>query len=340
MKRADAPIARALILGLLEQTKLETMRRIYTRIEPDAEGVLRTFMNPGGTETGRLSHSESFLDRSTNMANMPKKTAAQDELFVVRKCFVPHPGRLLGAADYGQAEARWCAWIAEDTDRIAMFEAGIDQYRLFVSMLRHGDDAHTEAVTKQERDVIGKVGILSGQYKASWRTYLHNINKDADLTGVAIDAKTAKRMEAIVPELFPQTQEWWGRVREQALGKGYVVNPFGRRRDFYGRRDSAGAEDSVVREAIAFGPQSANADMVNEAIRRIALSGTDPALVRMLLQVHDEIVFDCAPQDGMRAARAVKEAMEFEVEVAGRKLRVPVEVKLSSRSWAEMKRVA
>jgi DNA polymerase I-like protein with 3'-5' exonuclease and polymerase domains len=340
MRTADAPLARTLISAMLEQTKLQTMKQIYNRMEPDAESVLRSFMSPGGTETGRLNHAESFLDPSTNLSNLPNKTAKADPLFVARQCIIPHPGRLLGKADYSQAEARWCAWIAGDTDRIQMFHDGVDQYRMFVSMLRFGVQDRTEEIPKLERNAIGKPGILAGQYGVKWPTLLANINKDADLTGIAIDAKTAKRMEAIIPELFPQTVEWWGRVRDSVLGKGFLTNPFGRKRYFFGRRDSESARDAVVREAIAFGPQSANADMVNEAIRRLHADGTDPALIHMLLQAHDEIVFDCAPRDAVRAARAVKEAMEFEVSVEGRPLVIPVEVNLSSRNWADMKQVA
>lgn len=339
MKQADAELARAFILTSLEQTKTKTIRSIYERLNVDSAGVMRSFMNPGGTETGRFNHAESFLDPSTNAANLPNKTAALDPIFAVRDCIVPHPGRLLGKADYSQAEARWCAWIAQDEIRMRYFEEGIDQYKLFISVLKTGSDRAMDEVSKMERQAIGKPGILAGQYGVGWKTLLDNINKDADITGIAIDAKTAKKMQAIIPELFPRTALWWEEVREQVLGKGWLTNPFGRKRFFYGRQDSESARDRVVREAIAFGPQSANADMVNTALRRL-YAAHDGRLIRLLLQVHDEIVFDCAPRDGMRAAQAVKDAMEFEVVVEGRPLVIPVEVKLSSKNWREMKQVA
>lgn len=339
MRTADAEVARAFISTSLEQTKTRTIRSIYERLNVDPRSVTRSFMNPGGTETGRFNHAESFLDPSTNLANLPNKTAALDPLYAVRDCVVPHDGRLLGKADYSQAEARWCAWIAQDEIRMRYFAEGIDQYKLFISVLKYGNDGHMEEVTKMERQAIGKPGILAGQYGVGWKTLLDNINKDADLTGIAIDAKTAKKMEAIIPELFPRTAVWWREVEEQVLGKGWLTTPFGRKRYFYGRQDSEHARGKVVREAIAFGPQSSNADMVNTAIRRL-YADCDPGLIRLLLQCHDEIVFDCAPRDGRRAAQAVKEAMEFEVEVEGVPLTIPVEVKLSSKNWRDMKEAA
>lgn len=338
MKQADKPLAREILQRLLSSAKVDTMRSIYERIAPGKDGCIRTVMNPGGVETGRFSHSETFLERSTNLANLPNKTAQDDPLYRVRDCMIPHIGRILGKADYSQAEARWCAWLAGDTVRIQMYKDGVDQYKYFMAALKWDDPSRLQEIGKWERQ-IGKVGILAGQYSVSWRKLMDTVNADADLTGVAIDAKTAKRMVDIWPELFPQTVRWWSEVREEVLSKGYLVNPFGRRRDFFGRTDGEAGRAAVVREAIAYEPQSANADMLNTALRRL-YEKHDPQDLRLLLQVHDEIVFDCRPADVMRAARIVKETMQFPVEVNGRTLTVPAEVAISTTSWAQTKEIA
>lgn len=341
MKASDKPVAAALISSLLEHAKLETMRRTYERLAPDASGVIRSFMAPT-TETGRCRHAESFLAPSTNLANLPNKTAALDPLFRVRECVVPHTGRVLGKADYSRAEARWCAWMAGDTQRIRLYESGVDEYRWFVAMMRYEDGSRAEEVPKKERNAIGKVGILSGQYGVGWKTLMDNVNKDYELHGVVIDAKTAKRMEGIIPELFPDTVKWWRRVEDQVLTHGFIVNPYGRRRDFFGRTDTPSAQQAVVREAIAYGPQSANADAIRDAIILLFEREHDPSLVRFLLQVHDELVFDCAPQDMMKAARTVKAVMEEAATkvVGGRLLTIPAEVEMTTRNWASTKAVA
>jgi DNA polymerase-1 len=345
MKAEDKPIARDLISTLLEQAKTETMRRIYERLEPDAGSVIRSFMAPT-TETGRCRHSESFLAPSTNLANLPNKTAQLDALFKVRDTIVPHDGRLLGKADFSRAEARWCAWMAEDTQRIKLYTDDIDEYKWFVAMMRWEDPARVGEVPKKERNAIGKVGILSGQYGVGWKTLMDNVNKDYELHGVVIDAKTAKRMEGIIPELFPDTVRWWRKVEDQVLTHGHITNPYGRRRDFFGRTDTPSAKQAVVREAIAYGPQSANADAIRDAIlllfERGHDTGDDSGLLRFLLQVHDEIVFDCAPKDMRKAALAVKRAMEDAIpsEVNGRRFWVPSEVEMSSTAWSQTKKVA
>lgn len=340
MRAQDRELARALIQGILTSGKASTMRSIYERIAPAKDGQIRSVMSPG-TETGRFSHKKTFLEASTNLANLPKKTAMLDPLYNVRQCIIAEPGRLLWKADYSQAEARWCAYMAQDPVAIRQYEEGIDRYKLFVSYLKYGDERHTEGVTKAERQSIGKVGILSGQYGATWRTHLSNVNGDTELHGIAIDAATAKRMEALFSRLYPRTARWWVEIGQEGFSRGYLVNPFGRRRDFFGRTDSAGAQEmvqremiAVRREMIAYGPQSANADALNSALANL-FERHDPDLLRVLLQVHDEILGDCKPEDRERVRAVVAETMEFSTEINGRTLMIPTEISFGL-NWGEM----
>ena len=340
MKREDAPVARATLAAMLRLVKLDTIRGCYEKVEPAYDGAVHSFQNPAGTETTRFSHAGTWLYEpgSDNLATLPKKTALADPLYRVRDVIVPHPGRLLGAADYSQAEARWCAWIAGDPVRMKIYADGIDHYKFFVAAMRFDDPSRHAEVTKAERNSIGKVGTLSGQYQVGWSTLMASVNDDFDLHGVAIDAKTAKRMEQMWPALFPRTVEWWREVEEQVLTRGWTVNPFGRKRFYFGRRDSESGKRNVVREAIADGPQSANAMALNGALRRL-YAKYDPSLLRILLNVHDEIVFDFAARDLKRVAAVVREEMEIPFNVDGRTLVIPAEVKASSKSWGEMREI-
>lgn len=341
MKQKHRELATEILQNLLLLGKTETMKGIYGRIAPAADGCVHSDQSPYGTETSRFSHAKTFLfpEGSTNLANLPKKTASLDPLYNVRHCIIPHKGRKMLKADYSAAEARWCAYIAGDSKRIHMYEQGIDQYKYFVAVLKWDDEARVNDVTKMERNAIGKVGILSGQYKVSWRTLLHTVNSDADITGIAINAKTAKKMEAIWPDLFPETPLWWQRVEDQVLSKGYLVNPFGFRRDFFARSDSEYARAALVREGIAFLPQSANAFLLNKALRKL-YETYDPSVLRMLLQVHDEIVFDCSPRAVAQVVRLVKEVMEQEIEWEGRKFVIPAEIEVCGKNWADAKKIA
>ncbi len=340
MKRADAPAARSTIQCILKLVKLDKMRSIYEGIAPAEDGAVHSFQNPAGTETTRFSHSSTWLfaPGSYNLATLPKKTALADPLFRVREVVVPHASRWLGAADYSQAEARWCAWMANDPVRMRIYTKGIDHYKFFVALLKWEDPDRWEEVSKAERDSIGKVGVLSGQYQVGWRTLQTSVNDGYDLHGVAIDAATAKDMEAIWPSMFPRTVEWWSEIEHEVLTNGYTINPFGRKRFYFGRTDSEASRRAVVREAIADGPQSANAMALNGALSRL-YQKYDPKLLRILMNVHDEILFDFAPKDLRKVARVVKEEMERPFDVDGRTLVIPAEVNATSRSWGEMKYV-
>lgn len=340
MRRSDAPIARALIEASLRMTKVTKMRSIYAAIAPAEDGAVHTFMNPAGTETTRMSHSSTWLfsPGSYNLATLPKKTALEDPLFNVREVIRPFPGRVLGAADYSRAEARWCAYIASDEERIKLQESGKDEYNIFAALVQWDDEDRWEEVPKAWRNSFGKVGVLSGQYRVGWKTLQRSVNDGYDLHGVAIDAATAKKMEGIWRERFPRTVEWWHEIEEQVLTQRFTINPFGRKRMYFGRDDSEAARAAIVREAIADGPQSANAMALNAALRRL-YEKHDPVRLRVLLNVHDEILYDMAPQDVLRVSRIVKAEMERPFDVNGRKLVIPAEVNASSESWAKMKEV-
>ena len=340
MKISDSELAKELIQKLLLLKKTSTMKRIYNRITPAEDGKIHCEQSPYGTETTRFAHSKTFLyaPGSTNLANLPKKTAIS-ELYSVRDCLKAEPGRILCKADYSAAEARWCAYMAQDVKRIRMYEDKIDIYKVFVALLKWQDETRWREVGKLLRNVIGKVGILAGQYGVSWKTIQNKTNVDADLTGIAINANTAKDMVDIWPNFFPETLRWHSEVREQVLTHGWLENPFGFRRTFLARRDSPSAREALVREAIASGPQSANAWLLNLSLREL-YEKHDPDLIRVLLQVHDEIVFDCAPCDFARSVRTVKTTMEKTQNIEGRNMLIPAEIERCITSWSDSKRVA
>ena len=320
---------------LLLLAKTDTMVGIYNRIAPAGDGRVHSDQSPYGTETSRFSHSETFLYPvgSTNLANLPKRTAT-DRLYSVRDCIIPSPGRQLLKADYSAAEARWCAWMADDRRRITAYENGVDLYKVFVALLEWDDESRWEEVNKTLRNVIGKVGILSGQYGVSWKTLQDNVNSNADITGIAINAKKAKKMVDIWDNYFPETIRWHNEIREHVLTKGWIENPYGFRRYFFGRKDTNAAKAAVVREAIAFGPQSANAMMLNKSLSEL-YEQHDPHKLRVLLQVHDEIVLDCLDEDYEDVVQIVKNTMEKEFVLDAGKMLIPAEIERCITSWSD-----
>jgi len=337
MKAADKEVSRETLSGILRLVKLGKMRSIYEGITPASDGAVHSFQNPAGTETTRFSHSGTWLFEpgSYNLATLPKKTALLNPLFRVRDCIIPHEGRILGAADYAQAEARWCAYIAGDLVRIKIFEDGIDHYKWFVALLKWEDETRLDEVSEAERNSIGKVGVLSGQYKVGWKTLKDAVNADFELHGVSINAKTAKAMQDIWPTMMSRTVEYWAEVKHQVLSEGYTINPFGRKRIYFGRKDSESGREAVVREAIADDSQSANAMAVNRAIQKLYRL-YDPGLLRVLMNVHDEILFDFDRKDLRKVTKLVRAVMEEPFEAGGRTFVIPAEVNVTSKNWGSM----
>ncbi|KKK85238.1 hypothetical protein LCGC14_2775290, partial [marine sediment metagenome] len=100
---------RGIVPKLLKITKHATIVSILERMKPGPDGRLRTFLNPAGTETGRFSSAGGFLEPfSTNLQNLPKREAAKDPKYDVRRCVIPDEGCVLIEADLGQAEAGYC----------------------------------------------------------------------------------------------------------------------------------------------------------------------------------------------------------------------------------------
>ena len=137
MRKHDAPDAARLIKALLMTTKLKTMEEIYTRIAPGDDGRVRTECSVVGTETGRFSHSDSFLYEggSTNLGNLPKKTAAASPLFNVRECIVLSEGMVLLEVDLSQAEARAVAGYSKDHETLEVFDSGRDVHKWTASKI-------------------------------------------------------------------------------------------------------------------------------------------------------------------------------------------------------------
>jgi DNA polymerase-1 len=336
MKAADREVSREIITTLLTKAKAGTVKSIYGRLAPGPDGKIRSVMSPAGTDTGRVAHSETFLERSTNLANLPNKVAALDPLYNVRDVICAEPGRMLGEADYSQAEARVAAYMARDPLAIWQYENEVDRYKALACELYSKPES---AIVKSERQV-GKMGQLAFQYGVGWETFMEQVNADADVTGVVIDAKTAKRAEQAFRSMHPRYPAWWDEVLAEVLSRGYLTNPFGRRRDFLAPARNRSQKNALRRAAVAFLPQSTIADLLDSKIIEIC-KHHDPKSVRFLLQVHDAILFDCDPREYMRAARLVKSVLEdHELVIHGRKLRIPCEVEMSMTSWARKRKVA
>ena len=328
MKRSDAPDAARLIKALLTSTKLKTMEEIYERISPGSDGRIRTECSVVGTETGRFSHSDSFLyeGASTNLGNLPKKTAAASPLYNVRECIIPSEGMVFLEVDLSQAEARAVAGYAKDHETLAVFNTpGSDIHRWTAAKIFKVAE---EEVTKSQRH-LGKMARHALNYGMGWRLFKERINKDADITGVSVTAARAREVVEGYHEDNPKLLQWWKQIYDEVMATNQLTNCFGRRREFH-------SPSPRPTDINAYLPQSTVADILNNALG-VILDKLDPWLVKIVHQVHDSVLMECKKEDLMDAARAVVDIVGCTLDLDGVEVAFPADAEWSEESWGRMK---
>ncbi len=313
------PLAREheIVANVLEYREVTKLKNTYIDVIPKlvgADGRLRTIFNQTSTATGRLSST------SPNLQNVPVRTELGRQ---IRRAFVaPNADRVLLAADYSQIELRIMAHLSGDA---AMREA-----------FHRGDDIHDvtargifgvpsgDGVTPNQRRIAKSVnfGLLYGMsdFGLAQRLEIERIEARA-----MTDAYFAR---------FPDVRGWIERNLEFGREHGYVETILGRRRympDLRSRNFPMRA--SAEREATNAPMQGSAADLMKLAMVRIdaALAARHPD-AKMLLQIHDELIFEVAASEIAAIAEIVQHEMIAAVELA-----VPLEVTLKSgRSWYDV----
>ncbi len=327
MKSNLKPIARQIILDLLKASKTQSMVEIYERVQPGGDGRIRTSLSPVATITGRFGSSATCLETSTNLQNIPKKTAKLNPLYDVRTVMVPDPGCILLEGDLSQAEARATSAFADDDRTLDLFDSGADIHKVTAASIFN---CRPEEVSANQRQ-LGKMARHALNYGMGWKRFLEAVNSDADLTGVSISARDAKAIVEAYHVANPALTQWWRKVEGEVRSKGFLVNPFGRKLIFVDQNDT--------NSAIAFLPQSTIADHLNALLVR-TFDTLDQKVLTVLLQIHDAILAQAPAAQWMKAARALHAVMDASVEISHRTIRIPADISASSSSWGEMKKVA
>jgi DNA polymerase-1 len=291
-KFADHPIVKK----LLDYRSLTKLRGTYTEalaalVNPDT-GRVHTSYSQVGAITGRLASSDP------NLQNIPIRTAEGRE---IRRAFVPREaGWKLLSADYSQIELRILAHLSEDEALRAAFRAGADIHRQTAARVF---GVMPEMVTPEIRSRAKAInfGIVYGM----------GATRLAEETGM-----TRKEAIEFIERYFaayPNVRAYLDRGRVEAREKGFVTTLLGRRRslrEMYESTDQrivAAADNVAVNTPI----QGSAADIIKMAMIRIQgeLSGRGLAS-KMILQVHDELVFDVAPDEVETMKELVKSRME------------------------------
>jgi DNA polymerase I len=304
----------AQVLEWRQLTKLKSTYADALGDEIDGRtGRVHTTFALAATATGRLSSSEP------NIQNIPIRT---EEGRKIRAAFVAGSGQLLLSADYSQIELRLAAHVAEVEELKDAFRQGHDIHALTASEVFGVPLDRMDPQTRRRAKAIN-FGIIYG------------ISAFGLGNQIGVPQSEAADYIRAYFERFPGIRAYMERIKTEARRTGYVETIFGRKCFIPGIRDPnparrAGAE----RQAINAPLQGSAADIIKRAMGRLPAALEQAGFrARMLLQVHDELLFE-APEDEVEAtARLVKEIMEG--ACAPRcELSVPLVVETGwARSW-------
>ncbi len=314
--REDNPII-DLILQYRELQKLKT-----TYIEPfpalvAADGRIHTTYDQAGAVTGRLS------SRNPNLQNIPIRTELGQEF---RKAFIAEDGYVLLSLDYSQIDLRVVAHIAKDEKMIAAFRNGEDIHTRTASEVF---DVPPEQVTKEMRR----------QAKALNFGIIYGMGATGFARSAGVDRNRAREFIDAYLKEFKGVAAYMEATKQQAHRDGYVETLFGRRRvipeitSTMPQLQAAGE-----RMAINMPIQGTAADIMKLAMIKVydylkKNYSSDDA--RMLLQIHDELVFEVKKDLIQKLAPKLKEIMEqvyqFDVPIV-------VDVK-AGPNWQDMKKI-
>ena len=307
-----AEIARA-VLDWRQLTKLKVTYTDALQDEINRDtGRVHTRYLLSNAQTGRLSSTDP------NLQNIPIRTEVGRQ---IRDAFVAEPGNVILSADYSQIELRIAAHMAD-----------VPQLK---EAFAHGDDIH--ALTAVEL-----FGELNRDTRARAKTInfaiLYGISRWGLAQRLGVSADEAQAMIDRYFERFPGINRYIADTLTQARERGFTTTLFGRKTHFpkikaSNPNERQGAERAAINAPI----QGTSADIIKRAMARMdgALAAAGLPHVRMLLQVHDELVFELPAGDVAAAAPIIKEVMASAAEPAVT-LTVPLGVDVGhGPSWGE-----
>ena len=309
----DSP-GKVIAARVLDWRQLSKLKSTYTdalqaQINPET-GRVHTSYSLTGAQTGRLSSTDP------NLQNIPIRTEIGRQ---IRDAFVAESGNVLLAADYSQIELRLAAHMADVPALKAAFA--------------NGDDIHS--LTAQE--LFGEVNRdTRGRAKTINFAILYGISRWGLAGRLDVTPDEAQAMIDRYFDRFPGINNYIAETIEKARDKGYTETLFGRKTHFPRlkskvQHERQGAERAAINAPI----QGTSADIIKRAMVRMGPALADAGLhqVRMLLQVHDELVFEL-PEGDVEAARPVIERVMASAAEPAVKLSVPLGIEIGvGLSW-------
>ena len=279
---------------VLEWRQLSKLKNTYTDALVEqvnaVTGRVHTSFSLVGAQTGRLSSTDP------NLQNIPIRT---EEGRKIRRAFIAEPGHKIVSADYSQIELRLAAHMAEIQELREAFASGADIHAITASEVFGVPVQGMDPMIRRRAKAIN-FGIIYGISAFGLAQQLQVPQGEA---ADYIRAYFAK---------FPGIRTYMDRIKAECRERGFVETLFGRRCYIPGIKDGNGARRAFAeRQAVNAPLQGSAADIIKRAMRRIPPALKQAGLSsRMLLQVHDELVFEAPDAEAEATAALAKEIME------------------------------
>jgi DNA polymerase-1 len=301
---------------ILQYRQLSKLKSTYVDALPalinHKTGRVHTNFNQTGTTTGRLSSSDP------NLQNIPIRTEMGNK---IRKAIIAPPGAYLLSADYSQIDLRVLAHLSQDPSLIAAFTQDEDIHATTASkLLGIPEDEVTPEMRRNAKTV--NFGVIYGMSD-------YGLEQATNLS-----REEAAQFIALYFEKYPKVKEYLEATKEQARKLGYVQTVLGRRR-FLPEINSANrmVREAAERMAINAPVQGSSADIIKIAMINLHREMERRNLKsKMLLQIHDELLFEVPEGEVAEMKSLVSEIMPHAFELC---VPVKIDTKLG-KNWAEM----
>lgn len=285
---------------LLDWRQLSKLKGTYTdnlvaAIDPKT-GRVHTSYSLAAATTGRLASSDP------NLQNIPIRT---EEGRKIRRCFIAEPGNVLISADYSQIELRLLAHIGDIPQLKRAFKEGLDIHAMTASEMFGVPVEGMPAETRRRAKAIN-FGIVYG------------ISAFGLSNQLGISREEAGAYIKTYFERFPGIRTYMDRMQQQVRSQAFVTTIFGRKVHIPAARGKSQAERGFADRAAINAPiQGAAADVIRRAMIRMPGALREAGLTaKMLLQVHDELVFEAPEAEADRVIAVARRIMESAHEPA------------------------
>ena len=310
------PVAPQVIEPLLRYRQLTKLNGTYIEgLLPlmDAEGRVHSYFDQTGTATGRISSSEP------NLQNIPVRTEEGRE---IREAFLPREGWRIVDADYSQIELRLMAHFSGD-------DAMVDAFR-------SGQDVHARTASEIFEVPLSEVtGTLRSRAKAVNFGLIYGISAFGLARNTGVSRTEAQEFISRYFHRYPGVKRFMDETAESGKEKGYAVTLMGRRR-YLPELKSANMNirEFGKRAAMNTPVQGTAADIIKLAMVRVDEKLREEKMQsRLILQVHDELLLECPPEEVEKARGLLRECMESVIE-----LHVPLVADVhEGANWSEAK---